>query len=371
MASKRTRANKPEMIHCPYCGEDYSSTYKHCPFCDEVEPAEDDYQTDEYDEAPRSRGGKRLVTNTRGGGYGGGTSPLKIIGTVVSLALIVAAVIIVITIIRPLVAKGDVDGPADNTTPVESVTPTPDASPSETEPAGESTPPVAETPGDTIPEGQTATGFTLSKSEFTLSDKWPNPITLTVTFIPDGSAGKITWSSSDPEVVSVDENGKVSHGSKQGSATITATMAGGVTQTCLVHNSVTSGASSSSGSGSGASGALSLNRTDFTPGGRTGLPGEGERHLLHPYLEHRQHRRGHRLRRWHRQARGQGPNHPHLHRGRQDPNLHRALQLNLNSGMAPGPCRSACRNSRFDRLLDFLNPLNGSKSRLIQREREP
>ena len=28
MASKRTRANKPEMIHCPYCGEDYSSTYK-------------------------------------------------------------------------------------------------------------------------------------------------------------------------------------------------------------------------------------------------------------------------------------------------------------------------------------------------------
>ena len=112
MASKRTRANKPEMIHCPYCGEDYSSTYKHCPFCD-------DCQTDEYDEAPRSRGGKRLVTNTRGGGYGGGSSPLKIIGTVVSLALIVAAVIIVITIIRPLVAKGDVDGPADNTTPVD------------------------------------------------------------------------------------------------------------------------------------------------------------------------------------------------------------------------------------------------------------
>ena len=261
MASKRTRANKPEMIHCPYCGEDYSSTYKHCPFCDEVEPAEDDYQTDEYDEAPRSRGGKRLVTNTRGGGYGGGTSPLKIIGTVVSLALIVAAVIIVITIIRPLVAKGDVDGPADNTTPVESVTPTPDASPSETEPAGESTPPVAETPGDTIPEGQTATGFTLSKSEFTLSDKWPNPITLTVTFIPDGSAGKITWSSSDPEVVSVDENGKVSHGSKQGSATITATMAGGYTQECIVRCTWTG--ASSGGSGSAAA-TLTPSHSDVT-----------------------------------------------------------------------------------------------------------
>ena len=236
MASKRTRANKPEMIHCPYCGEDYSSTYKHCPFCDEVEPAEDDYQTDEYDEAPRSRGGKRLVTNTRGGGYGGGTSPLKIIGTVVSLALIVAAVIIVFTIIRPLVAKGDVDGPADNTTPVESVTPTPDASPSETEPAGESTPPVAETPGDTIPEGQTATGFTLSKSEFTLSDKWPNPITLTVTFIPDGSAGKITWSSSDESAATVSPEGVVSNvntGSSQVKVTITAT-AGDKTAECVV-----------------------------------------------------------------------------------------------------------------------------------------
>ena len=262
MASKRTRANKPEMIHCPYCGEDYSSTYKHCPFVTRSSPRRTTTKPTNTTRPPL-QGGKRLVTNTRGGGYGGGTSPLKVIGTVVSLALIVAAVIIVITIIRPLVAKGDVDGPADNTTPVESVTPTPGASPSETEPAGESTPPVAETPGDTIPEGQTATGFTLSKSEFTLSDKWPNPITLTVTFIPDGSAGKITWSSSDPEVVSVDENGKVSHGSKQGSATITATMAGGVTQTCLVHNSVTSGASSSSGSGSGPP-ALSLNRTDFT-----------------------------------------------------------------------------------------------------------
>ena len=248
MASKRTRANKPEMIHCPYCGEDYSSTYKHCPFCDEVEPAEDDYQTDEYDEAPRSRGGKRLVTNTRGGGYGGGTSPLKIIGTVVSLALIVAAVIIVITIIRPLVAKGDVDGPADNTTPVESVTPTPDASPSETEPAGESTPPVAETPGGTIPEGQTATGFTLSKSEFTLSDKWPNPITLTVTFIPDGSAGKITWSSSDESAATVSPEGVVSNvntGSSQVKVTITAT-AGDKTAECVVFCRAGGGAGSSS-----------------------------------------------------------------------------------------------------------------------------
>ena len=57
------------------------------------------------------------MTNTRGGGYGGGTSPLKIIGTVVSLALIVAAVIIVHHHHPAPGSQGDVDGPADNTTP--------------------------------------------------------------------------------------------------------------------------------------------------------------------------------------------------------------------------------------------------------------
>lgn len=262
MASKRTRGNKPEMIHCPYCGEDYSSTYKHCPFCDENDQIEGDF--DEYDDAPRPRGGKRLVTNTRGGGYGGGPSVLSIVGRVVSLGLIVAAVIIVIGIIRPLVIRGDVDTPSDSTPPVESNTASPE--PDETTPAGETTPPATESPAETIPADQTATGFTLSQSEFSFSDRWPDPITISVTFIPAGSTGTITWSSSDPDVASVDENGRVSHGSVRGNATITATMAGGVTQTCLVHNSVTSGTSSSSGSSSssGTSGSLSLNRTDFT-----------------------------------------------------------------------------------------------------------
>ena len=76
----------------------------------------------------------------------------------------------------------------------------------------------------------------------------------------------VTWTSSENNVVTVEGDGLTATLTAEslGSATITATMAGGVTQTCLVHNSVTSGASSSSGSGSGASGALSLNRTDFT-----------------------------------------------------------------------------------------------------------
>ena len=255
MASRRSRDDRPKMIHCEYCGEDYASTYKHCPFCDEIPLDDEDFDGDE-DSPRRVRGGKRLVTNTRGGGYGRGPSPLRLVGIIISLAIIIAAVIIVISVIIPLVTKGS---SVTDPSAVESVMPTVSAQPS-VEPTD------SPEPTETIPADQTATDFTLSLTEFSLSNRYPDPITLTVTFIPEGSTGTITWTSSDPEVASVDETGKVSAGTKTGNATITATMPGGVTHTCLVHNSVTTGASTSTGSGSGTttSTALSLNRTDFT-----------------------------------------------------------------------------------------------------------
>ena len=255
MASKRNQKDRPSMIHCEYCGEDYASTYKHCPFCDEV-PAEE-CSPEEADSEHTPRAGKRLVTNTRGGGYGRSPSPLRIAGMAVSLGIIAAAVIIVISVVMPLVSKGSVDTPAvmasvSPSAPGASDSPTPEDS-------------ASPAPTETIPADQTATGFTLSQSEFSLSNRYPDPITLKVTFIPEGSTGSITWTSSNPEVVTVDETGKVSHGTATGSATITATMPGGVTQTCLVHNAVTSTtAPTSSQSPSGGSSTLSLNRTDFT-----------------------------------------------------------------------------------------------------------
>ena len=258
MASKRNRDDRPTMIHCEFCGEDYASTYKHCPFCDEIPM--DEAGGDGEDEASHSaRGGKRLVTNTRGGGYGRSPSPLRLIGIIISLAIILAAVIIVIWFIMPLVTKGSSAGDPltlPSGQPVESVTPSTD-SPAPTDSAA---------PVETIPADQTATDFTLSLTEFSFSNRYPDPITLTVTFIPADSTGTITWSSSDPEVVAVDDTGKVSAGAKTGSATITATMPGGVTHTCLVHNSVTTGGTSTetnTGTGTG-SASLSLNRTDFT-----------------------------------------------------------------------------------------------------------
>ena len=265
MASRRTRDDRPRMIHCEYCGEDYASTYKHCPFCDEIPLDEEDYDL-ENDAPPRPRGGKRLVTNTRGGGYGRGPSPLRLVGIIISLALIIAAVIIVISVIIPLVTKGgSVDTPPgkESVQPVESVQPSANPDPSASpDPSTTPDPAGSPAPSETVPAGQTATDFTLNYTEFSLSNRYPDPITLTPTFIPAGSTGTITWTSSDPQVVSVDETGKVSPGSKTGNATITATMPGGVTRTCLVHNSVTSGGSTTTGSGTSTS--LSLTRTDFT-----------------------------------------------------------------------------------------------------------
>ena len=257
MASRRSKDDRPKMIHCEYCGEDYASTYKHCPFCDEIPPVEGDLDVDE-DAVRRPRGGKRLVTNTRGGGYGRGPSPLRMVGIIVSLAIIIAAVIIVVSVIIPLVTKGNsvTDPPiTESTPPVESVLP-----------GSTDDPVVSPPPSETIPAGQTATDFTLNYTEFSLSNRYPDPITLTPTFIPAGSTGTITWSSSDPEVVTVDETGKVSPGAKTGNATITASMAGGVTRTCLVHNAVTSGSTASAGSSAepSGSGAISLSRSDFT-----------------------------------------------------------------------------------------------------------
>ena len=90
---------------------------------------------------------------------------------------------------------------------------------------------------------------------------------------PEGGDGltekvTITWTSSDPSIVSVDENGKVSHGTTRGSATITASMPGAADVTVTVYNSATSSeglAPSGTGSGSGTTSAsLSLNHTDFT-----------------------------------------------------------------------------------------------------------
>lgn len=280
MASKRTAgSSRSAVIRCPNCGEDYSVTYKRCPFCDEKaaekrksHPREEDGEDlDLLEEEDHPRGGKRLGGSSH---RGWGESPwttARIVRTGLSLAVIVAAVVIVATQVVPLVnranqvtAGGDSSAPPATSGITESVAPTDSLSPESTAPTEstplESTSPTPETssPEPTVPADQTATSFTLSRTDFTMNDNYPEPVRLAVTFIPDGTTGTITWTSSDPEVATVDSTGLVTRGSKNGQTTITATMGDGTTQECTVRCNFSSASQGST------SGTLSLNRSDFT-----------------------------------------------------------------------------------------------------------
>lgn len=263
MATRRSTGTRPEVVRCPYCGEDYSVTYKRCPFCDGKPAPESSFEDDPPAEGRRS-GGKRLVSNTRGGGYGGGGwGPLRIVGTVVSLGLIVAAVWIVVSVVSPLVNRGsslNSDQPSSPPVTSSSAAPTgsPDSSASPA-PSGGVEPTRSPEPSGTIPASQTATSFTLNRKDFTLSqagDVW----NLGPAFLPAGSTGTLTWNSSKPEVATVSDSGIVT-AVAPGVATITATMAGGYTQECIVRCTWTG--ASSGGSGSAAA-TLTPSHSDVT-----------------------------------------------------------------------------------------------------------
>lgn len=263
MATRRSTGTRPEVVRCPYCGEDYSVTYKRCPFCDGKPAPESSFEDDPPAEGRRS-GGKRLVSNTRGGGYGGGGwGPLRIVGTVVSLGLIVAAVWIVVSVVSPLVNRGSsLNSDQPSSPPVTSSSAAPTGSPdSSASPAltGGVEPTRSPEPSGTIPASQTATSFTLNRKDFTLSqagDVW----NLGPAFLPAGSTGTLTWNSSKPEVATVSDSGIVT-AVAPGVATITATMAGGYTQECIVRCTWTG--ASSGGSGSAAA-TLTPSHSDVT-----------------------------------------------------------------------------------------------------------
>lgn len=281
MARKTTPGTHSHLIHCDRCGEDYSSTYRSCPFCEDEEDAvfpapqpeesdspapasqaEDEFQFDGgdlFDEEPpvQTKGGKRLL-------HSSSPAPKKIrVSFVLSLLLIAAAaVIVIISVVMPLLRSGqDPDG---QSSPGTSQSPGVSQSPEVSDPGAEQSPDSSD-PGASqdpdvsdIPEDQTATDFTLSHEEFTISSRYPDPVQLSVTFLPSGSTGTITWTSSNPDAVTVSDTGLV-QAVGEGTATITATMAGGITHTCRVISTVSEG----TGTGTAASGAA-LDKTDFT-----------------------------------------------------------------------------------------------------------
>ena len=277
---------KNDLVKCEYCGEYYSVTYKHCPFCNEDgtgrwdDPTEQEpYEAGDDDEDGRPRenhkGGKRLVNgNQRGGGYNRGPSVGRILLTVFSIVLIVAAVCIVVSIVRTTLgektpnttesaAVTESAGPAESTAPTESA-------PAESAPA-ESADPAESAPATSVPGAVgTPTAFTLNRDDFTF-DQVGQVFQMKATYTPAGTSGDLTWKSSDPNVASVSWNGVVTAVSS-GTVTVTATLDGVGSQECIVRCSFTSGTGTPAATTSTApstttaanTSGLTLNREDFT-----------------------------------------------------------------------------------------------------------
>lgn len=249
MARKRIPGSRPGLIYCENCGEEYSSSYRRCPFCAEYEAELNDTT------------GKRVVrSKLRGGGYKKKSKPGRIISGILSLLVIAALIWLIVTQLVPLIQQGHFAGTIDPdnlpsaslppiSTPSPSPEPTPEASPAptpEVTPTPAPTPTPAVTPdnsggGDVVAVPNNATSLTLNKSEFAFSNKYPYPVTLKVILYPYGATGEVTWSSSDNAIATVDETGKVSHGTNTGTAIITATLYNGETATCKVYNYATNG----------------------------------------------------------------------------------------------------------------------------------
>ncbi len=186
------------LIHCDACGEDYSSTYRRCPFCGErndprrvsgrgdpasasryiptpppVRPAQEqeedlddgyvfdgqdafEYEEEEEYYPPRPKGGKRLASKQ--GGQGFDLPPInwpRLITFLCSLVIIVAALVIVFTVIYPQL-RGNQD-PASNASESvsPSLSPTPDPiptpDPANSQDVVQPTEPVNPTPDPTTP----------------------------------------------------------------------------------------------------------------------------------------------------------------------------------------------------------------------------
>lgn len=299
--AKNIHGTRSDLIHCDNCGEDYSSTYKRCPFCGtrpvntqsgggrlaggragqdygrsrQPQPEEeDDYifdGQDVFDDLDRERGRGSSLFQGGGGrhlsGGGLGISPTTLIGFIVSGVIVLAAILIVILVVIPMIRGGKT--PAASNSPNGSlpgtsasqtispsplpITPNPSGSPDPSLDPGTPTDsplpsePASPSPGTvtSVPPANgnlTLVAYNNVRTEISISDAYPNPVQFEVR----GASGAVTWKSSNTAVVSVTAAGVVS-GVGRGEATVTATDAAGNSGSCrvLVSLSNPSGATSS------------------------------------------------------------------------------------------------------------------------------
>lgn len=264
------------LIHCAACGEDYSATYKRCPFCgaknappaapgakrsrapeyeadpqpassrpaDPADPDDtyvfdgQDLFDDEEDYAPASpKGGKRLAERSSSNPFSGADINWpRMITFICSLVIIVAAMVIVFTVVYPQL-RGDENPTVDSSQSPSSPASAPGSNatqpvdPAATDPGTAATVPGVEPTLDVPPvdpNGLTTISFKgATDHDFTLQPGGSHTITLR--FDPADWSGTVTWSSTDTRYATVDANGKVTNVNttdRLRSVTITATAEG-------------------------------------------------------------------------------------------------------------------------------------------------
>ncbi len=233
------------MQKCDVCGEYYSDTYRRCPFCEEEEAIR-------RGKAVRRR--SRDFRSRRGG---------HAIGVLVLLLVFVAAgltagrffgdrIADMIGIRTPLPPEDE--NPGDPVNPGGGTNPDGSSSPDDPGLTGDPSGSAPEDPADQKPE----TAVVLSSADFTLSAAGAfHPLTAS------GGSGTYTWTSANPAVATVGEDGKVT-AVAAGNTEITVTD-GYTSAVCIVRVK-----GPENDGGNTAAGAVKLNKTDMTmPAGTT------------------------------------------------------------------------------------------------------
>lgn len=257
------RNNLDELIHCEVCGEDYSPTYRRCPFCGEKPSApppapNDDEDFDDgyvfegqhlFDEdssndnrSSANKGGKRLASGSTAhtgarhvSHHHTAIHPMRIVTFALSLIIIIAALIIIFTVVYPSLHKKPTPSPMPSDSPAIS-SPIP-GGPSSAEPTSEPTEQPSDEPVDPTdqPSQSSEVSLTLSTYDFTLTANEKHTITVVVE--PDSHAGDVVWSSSNSEYATVSKDGTVTNVNTTTSlrrVIITATI-GDVSEECVVY----------------------------------------------------------------------------------------------------------------------------------------
>lgn len=254
-------ARKPatdQLIHCNACGEDYSSTYRRCPFCGERVNArladDDDEDFDDgyvfegqalFDDSEDGReapaGGRRLAGGAPAAKRNRYDSMppvnwVRILTYAFSLIIIIAALVILFTLVYPKIHTGDDPANSPSVEPGVSDSLPPVEEPSD--PVDEPPADPTDSPSDPVDEPPVDSGLIsmkLSTYDFTLTQNESHRILVTLN--PEDWEGEMVWTSSNEEYATVDSTGRVTNVNATTSlrrVVITVT-AGGLSESCTVY----------------------------------------------------------------------------------------------------------------------------------------